>query len=220
MSGALRLTPALELKRAAVTDDGRIAGYGAVFGNVDADGDVILPGAFADTLAAHRSDGSTPAMLWSHDMAQPIGGWTALAEDAVGLRVEGRLALGVPRADEAAALLKSGSGLGLSIGYTIPDGGATYGRGARVLKRVELFEVSLVAVPANRRARVEIKSIRDLEHILRDAGVPKAAAARLAAGGWPALERRDAVEVEHVAELASLMRKHMDDLENMLRRIQ
>ena len=67
-------------------------GYGAVFGNVDAYGDVISPGAFADTLAASHKTGQWPAMLLQHggwgmgseDMT-PIGIWTELSEDGHGL---------------------------------------------------------------------------------------------------------------------------------------
>ena len=76
------------------------SGYGAVFGNVDAYGDVILPGAFTQSLTDARSGKAAwPVMLLQHgglgfgaqDLT-PIGIWTDIAEDEVGLRVTGRLA--------------------------------------------------------------------------------------------------------------------------------
>ena len=49
----------------------RIAGYAALFGVPDADRDVILPGAFRDTLAARR--GPFP-LYWQHRPEQPKHG--------------------------------------------------------------------------------------------------------------------------------------------------
>ena len=56
-------------------------------------------------------------MLWQHDPAEPIGRWQALAEDARGLRVAGRLNLAVQRAREIDALMREGALDGLSIGF-------------------------------------------------------------------------------------------------------
>jgi uncharacterized protein len=164
------------------------SGYGAVFGNVDAYGDVIQPGAFADTLAAAQKSGVWPAMLLQHggygmtseDMT-PIGIWTGLSEDGVGLKVEGKFA-DTARGREAYALLKMQPRPaidGLSIGY-IPKDWTQRSKPEeprRTLKRVDLLEVSLVTFPANGKARVssvksleEISTLRDAEAYLRDAG--------------------------------------------------
>jgi len=162
-----------------------IAGYGAVFGNVDAYGDVIAPGAFAKSLAAHKEAGTAPQMLLEHGISPlPIGVWKSMAEDGHGLRVEGEFLttnLGIDSWKAA----KAGAINGLSIGYRPtefqmrqrPD------EPRRLLKSVELIEVSLVGRPANEKARVsqiksaeEIITIRDLEHTLRDAGYSKSEA--------------------------------------------
>lgn len=163
-------------------------GYGAVFGNVDAYGDVILPGAFADTLAAAQKSGLWPAMLLQHggwgmgaeDMT-PIGIWTSLAEDGHGLKVEGKFA-DTLRGREAYALLKMQPRPaidGLSIGYIPKDFSQRTKpeEPRRTLKKVELLEVSLVTFPANGKARIssvksleEIVSLRDAETYLREAG--------------------------------------------------
>ena len=91
----------------AQKDDYAFSGYGAVFGNKDAYGDVIEHGAFAETLVLAKSSGVWPAMLMQHggmavgaDDLTPIGVWTELAEDSVGLRVSGTRA-DTPRGREA-----------------------------------------------------------------------------------------------------------------------
>ncbi len=178
-----------EIKLATTDAEGMtFTGYGAVFGNVDAYGDVIQPGAFADTLAAAQKSGVWPAMLLQHggwgmgaeDMT-PIGIWTSLAEDGHGLKVEGKFA-DTLRGREAYALLKMQPRPaidGLSIGY-IPKEFAQRSKPEeprRTLKKVDLLEVSLVTFPANGKARVssvksleEIVSLRDAEAYLREAG--------------------------------------------------
>lgn len=163
-------------------------GYGAVFGNVDSYGDVIQPGAFADTLAAAQKSGTWPAMLLQHggwgmgaeDMT-PIGIWTGLSEDGIGLKVQGKFADTV-RGREAYALLKMDPRPaidGLSIGYIAKEWTqrSKPEEPRRTLKKVDLMEVSLVTFPANGKARVssvksleEIASLADAEAFLREVG--------------------------------------------------
>ena len=51
-----------------------IQGYAALFNRVDMAGDVIAPGAFADTLADTRAgDKTLPAMLYSMMRRDPSG---------------------------------------------------------------------------------------------------------------------------------------------------
>ena len=65
-----------ELKLApSDTGEMSFSGYGAVFGNIDSYGDVIQPGAFADTLAASKQSNQWPAMLLQH------GGFLGAADD-------------------------------------------------------------------------------------------------------------------------------------------
>ena len=86
----------LELKK--LGEDGTFSGYGSIFGNTDSYGDIVMPGAFATSLADHRRRGSRPKMFWQHDPREPIGSWVDLSEDGKGLWVEGRLNMGVQRA--------------------------------------------------------------------------------------------------------------------------
>lgn len=182
-----------EIKRASLAATGEFEGHGAVFGNVDLGFDVIEPGAFSKSLAAHKSEGTRPAMFWSHDPREPIGTWLDVREDDKGLAVRGKLTLDVPRAAAAHALMKDGA-LGLSIGYRVPDGGLEYDRqGVRHLKEIDLLEVSPVGLPMNRRATItavkgQIKDIRGFETAVRDVlGFSAREAKRIASGGWKAL---------------------------------
>jgi uncharacterized protein len=184
----------------AITDAGTVQGYGSVFGVRDQHGDIVEPGAFAETIAAHKAAGTMPAMLWSHDQASPIGVWTEIAEDAKGLRIAGQINVETQKGKEARSLLKQGAVSGLSIGYLPRAGGAEVDRdGVRRLKAVDLWEVSIVTFPSNPAARVsgvKADSRADIERILREAGLPKAAATKLAAGGWPALAKPDSSEFD------------------------
>lgn len=202
----IRHTIALESKFAA-DEAGVIAGYASIFGGEpDAYGDVVSPGAFAASLADHRKRGTTPVMLWAHDQSRPIGAWTDIREDAIGLSVKGRLTLESAAGREAHALLKAGALNGLSIGYreksatNLPDG-------ARRLEVVDLAEISLVTLPAASGARVTaVKSVADitpkwLTQVLRDAGVSRGMADGIIRHGW-----RGAIEESSEAESAQLKR--------------
>jgi HK97 family phage prohead protease len=210
-----KLSQPVEFKFAA--DSGLITGYGSTYNNVDHGGDIVAPGAFAKSLAEHKADGSMPAMLWSHDISQPVGVWTSAVEDQKGLRLEGKLSLGVQRAADARALAKDNA-LSLSIGYATRD--AEYRDGARVLKDLRLFEVSLVSIPMNPRAQItSIKSssgsenvadeIRDavaFEKFLKQHGFANSFARRLVAGGWHNATKGHERDAD-VAELVAFLHK-------------
>jgi HK97 family phage prohead protease len=156
----------------AVSEDGLFSGYGSVFGVIDSYKEVVAPGAFAESLSQR-----TPALLWQHRSGEPIGVYSALREDQTGLYVEGKLALKTARGAEAYELLKMGAISGLSIGFVTRDDSYDRVTGIRTLKKVDLWEVSLVTFPANDAARVSgvksidtIASLSDAESYLRDAG--------------------------------------------------
>ena len=178
------------------------SGIASTFGDADLVGDVVERGAFAEAAR----EPARVLMLWCHRMDQPIGVWDRIRESDAGLEVSGRLLLDVERGREAAVLLKHGAIDGLSIGFSVPPGGARVDRaaGVRRISRLGLHEISIVAFPANPRARVsrarDIKSIRDFESVLRDEhGFPHRAAKRIASGGWSALEDRDDRETVEMA---------------------
>jgi HK97 family phage prohead protease len=135
-----------------ITEEGTVEGYASIFGNVDQGGDKVAPGAFVESLARARQEGRKVKMLWQHNPDEPIGVWDDLAEDGKGLRVKGKLVLEVSKAREALALMKAGAMGGLSIGYRTlqsePDGNT------RLLKKLDLYEVSPVTFPMNRAAKI------------------------------------------------------------------
>ena len=138
----------------------RFAGYAAVFGKRDSGGDVILPGAFAETLAARKQAGVRLPLLWQHRAGQRIG-WVDLAEeDRHGLRVIASLS---PAAGTSATLaakaLADGAVNGLSFGYRVRD--AAPQGGGRELRAVDLIEVSLVSRPMQQLARVHYVDSKD-----------------------------------------------------------
>jgi len=162
-------------------DDGTFEGYGSVFNITDLGGDIVAPGAFAESLAAQKAAGRMPAMLWQHRQAEPIGIYTDMEEDSVGLRVSGKLALKTARGAEAYELMKMGAISGMSIGYRSRDDSYDRVTGVRTLKKVDLVELSLVTFPMNDASRIssvkgEIELIQDLksaEQYLRDAGLSR-----------------------------------------------
>ncbi len=134
-------------------EHGRFAGYASVFGVVDHQRDVILRGAFNDTLYGRVGQ---VKLLWQHQPQEPIGVFDVMFEDERGLYVEGRLLLDVQRAREAYSLLKEGALKGLSIGYSPTRYTIDEETGVRKLACVELWEVSLVTFPANAQALVTV----------------------------------------------------------------
>jgi HK97 family phage prohead protease len=156
----------LDIQVKAGEAEGVIEGYGSVFGNTDAYGDRIDRGAFADSLRARK-----PKMLWQHDMDEPVGVWDEVSEDDRGLRVKGRLALGTARGRDAQELIGMGAMDGLSIGFRARD--YEMDGNNRVLKSIDLYEVSLVTMPANLLATItDIRSMDDapaVERAIREA---------------------------------------------------
>lgn len=159
-------TFAFEVK--AVGDDGTFTAYAAVVGNVDKQGDRILPGAFTKTIA--ESAGMVP-ILDQHDTTVEVGMTTSMKEDGRGLLVTGRLYVDDdPRnelraAREALVKMRHRQALGkpqpMSIGYRAI--GPRFGKsGVRELPEVALGEVSFVTFPANPEAGVlRVKSDGD-----------------------------------------------------------
>lgn len=135
-----------------VTFDGIFEGYASLFHREDLGHDVLLPGAFRDSLAKRGAAGIR--MLFQHDANQPIGTWTRLHEDARGLFVRGRLATEVAKAREVHSLMRAGAIDGLSIGFRTVKGARDARTGVRRLEKVDLWEISVVTFPMLPDARV------------------------------------------------------------------
>ncbi len=126
----------------------RLAGYAALFDKVDAARDIVLPGAFARTLAER----SEPLPLyWQHRPDQVIGVVEMVEEDRRGLRIIAQLGNSASRAVSA---LRARAVSGLSFGYRARLYRLT--PAGRLLEDVDLFEVSLVTHPLQHGARVHL----------------------------------------------------------------
>ncbi|WP_399677147.1 HK97 family phage prohead protease [Xenophilus sp.] len=203
-------------------------GYGAVFGNVDAHGDVIEPGAFSKFLSDVKSGSQPwPAMLSQHggwqmsaeDMT-PIGVWTDFSEDGHGLKVSGQLA-DTPRGREMHALMKMSPRPaidGMSIGYIAKEWEprSRPEDPKRRLKRIDLIEVSLVTRPANGKARVEavksidaIETLADAERYLRESGGLSKSAAVALVSRIKSLSRSDSGGLQELVEALRGREQHI-----------
>ena len=106
--------------RTTIDADGTVEGYASLFGEIDQARDMVMRGAFADTLAA-RGLRRIP-MLFQHDPSDPVGIWLELREDHRGLFAHGRLIPDVTRGRELLSLLRAGAIDGLSIGFRTAKG--------------------------------------------------------------------------------------------------
>lgn len=186
-----RMSCGLELKFASdETADkaGTFSGYGSIFSNIDAGGDMVMPGAFKKTLKEWKRKGKLPKMLLMHggfigpaEDQIPIGKYSSMEEDDTGLSLSGGLfALDTQKGKYIHEGMSSGELDGLSIGYEAkkveyvkqPDNPAL----RRKLIEVDLYEVSVVTFGMNKQALVtsaksveSISTLSEAEDYLRDA---------------------------------------------------
>ncbi len=202
MSALHHSVPNLELRS---SPQGLVTGYASVFNGVDSYGDSIAPGAFTQTIARGK-----PLMLWAHKADKPIGRWDHLAEDSRGLCVEGQLNLKTSAGQEAFEHLRQRDLDGLSIGFRVLPGGAEQKGDVRMLKALDLVEVSVVSLPADPGARVlSVKSeqptnLRAFEHALQSMGFSRRHAIAIAARGFGGIEESDNEQMAIAAALAVL----------------
>lgn len=191
---------------------GVISGYASTFNGIDAYGDTIEAGAFAETL--EKRDRPV-RMRWNH-FGPVIGKWTELRENQRGLFVKGELTPGHSVAEDVKASLSHGAIDGLSIGFYPKEYEIDEAKERRTIKKIDLVEVSVVEEPADLRARVtqiksaieEAKSLSDFENVLRDAGLSRAAATLLVSRMKSLL--RGELEVENrSAEIAAVIQRYI-----------
>jgi HK97 family phage prohead protease len=180
-----QFTSPLEVK--SLDEGGSFEGYASVFGVQDSDGDVIVKGAFKGSIDRYLSKGKMPKMLWQHDPRHIVGKFTEIREDDNGLWVKGSLILDVQQGREAYALMKAGELDAMSVGFNIVNAGGDGAMRGRVIDEVDLWEISLVTWGANPEALiVNVKSKKDYERILRDAGLSRKQALAFISEGYNA----------------------------------
>jgi HK97 family phage prohead protease len=129
-------------------------GYASVWGRTDSYGDTVLKGAFAKTLKTRM-----PMMFFGHNPGRIPGKWMSAAEDDIGLRVKGELTPHHREAEDLGASMVHGAVSGLSIGGYTEDW-EPKADGGRILKAFDLYEISVVSMPAEAEARIDGQSIK------------------------------------------------------------
>ena len=181
---------------------GLFRGYASTW-DLDSGGDVIVKGAFSKTLAEKRSQ---VKILWQHKTDTPIGKPLEMREDERGLFVEGKIS-DTTHGKDAKILLKDGVIDRMSIGFIANSDAVTVKDGIRYIEELELFEFSLVTWPMNDAAVITaVKSLRpkDIERVLREAGLTKSQAAALVNKGLPGLREVDQDQGPTEEELKAL----------------
>jgi HK97 family phage prohead protease len=153
-------TMSVQLK-AIDLEAGQFEGYAAVFGNKDSYGDIIVPGAFADTLAEdYGTEGKGIPTYWCHDFKDPfknIGSTLWAVEDAKGLRVRVQLDTDTQFATQTLKLLKEGRVNQMSFGYSVLEGAFVESEENGYyyeLRKLKLHEVSVVPIGANQETEI------------------------------------------------------------------
>ena len=140
-------------------DSGKISGYFATYDRIpDSYGDVIAKGAFTETIQNRKESGHPFPLCWGHDLNQIIG---AVDPEDIEETEKGPLMTASffksPLAQEKREIVKSGVVYQFSFAYDILDSGEVTledGTKANELRKLDLFEVSIVPIPANPRAEV------------------------------------------------------------------
>ena len=178
--------------------------------DLDQGGDIVVKGAFARTIAQR---GSKLKMLWNHKATDlPIGKYTKVEERDGGLYVEGKIS-DTASGRDVMTLLRDGAIDSMSIGYAVRE--ADYNDdGVRVIKDLDLYEISLVNFPMNEKAVVTgVKSVdaRNLESILREAGYSRSQAKAIANAGIKSLREVDQ-EKDALAEVKAALEQFQKTL--------
>lgn len=146
------------------TETGVFTGYASVFNNVDLANDVVVPGAFAETLQSYGPNGENIPCYWNHVLDDPrmCIGWTLEArEDEHGLFVRVQLDLDSEVGAKAYRMLQRGLVRQMSITYIVEQETPGDEGGVWYLQKLKLFEVSVVPVAANQEAEIlDVKADR------------------------------------------------------------
>lgn len=171
-----QLAASFDIKMSEGADAGVLTVKASSFGNEDTYGDIIESNAFDEDIARISMSAKLP-MLWQHRADEPIGHWYRAWKEGQFLYMEGKLSLGIRKADEARINLLNGDVSGISIGFNSDDAVERRDDKGRyegmTFNKVRLMESSIVTFPANSLAQVDaVKSetrLREFEKFLVDA---------------------------------------------------
>ena len=153
-----------EFKIKSAGDAGTISGYFSTYDREpDAYGDIIAPGAFTETIEKREASGHPFPLCWNHDLNMIIGKVDSIEDTGKGPLMTASF-FDTPLAQEKREIVKSGVVYQFSFAYDVQDWEEVEledGRKANELRKVDLFEVSIVPIPANQNAvMTEVKAGR------------------------------------------------------------
>ena len=150
----------------ALEESGTISGYFSTYDkSPDSYGDIIEPGAFTETLAKRKETGHPFPLCWNHDLDQIIGTVDTIEDTDKGPLMTASF-FDTPLAQEKREIVKSGCVYQFSFAYSVtawrePTADEKAAGVMNVLTGVDLFEVSIVPIPANQNAvMTEVKAGR------------------------------------------------------------
>jgi len=156
------LTKSFSLKAA---DNGSISGYFSTYEKTpDSYGDIIESGAFTKTLEKRKESGHPFPLCFNHDFDKIIGVVDSVEEKENGPFIEAHF-LDTELAQDVRKFVQSGAVYQFSFAYDVlksrePNAEEKANGVMNVLQEVEVFEVSVVTVPANQNAVVtDVKSV-------------------------------------------------------------
>ena len=140
-------------------DDGsvNIKGYAST-NDTDRAGDVIEKEAWEKGGLDNYTN--NPVVLFNHDYNRPIGRATGLETDDRGLRITANIS---KSAGDVTNLVKEGILRALSVGFRVKDADYIEETDGLKISDAELFEVSVVSVPANQAATFSVAKSFDTQ---------------------------------------------------------
>jgi HK97 family phage prohead protease len=156
-------------------EKGVFEGYASTFDTVDQVGDTIIKGAFANTIASGR----TVKGFVNHKQHEvPVIDWMSLIEDSHGLKVHGKVDMNHKDGPTVYSGLQRKAMDGLSIGFTMNPADFEQKAAGRIIKNLDLMEISVVSFPCERQATITavkadldgLITLSDYEDYLREVG--------------------------------------------------
>ena len=145
-------------------DNGKISGFFSTYDEEpDSYGDIVAPGAFTETIKAREATGHPFPLCFNHNMDAVIGTVDSIEDTEKGPLITASF-FSTEKAQEVREMVKSGAVYQFSFAYDVkgwaePTEEQKAKGIANVLTKVDLYEVSVVVVPANQNAVVtDIKS--------------------------------------------------------------
>lgn len=147
-------------------DNGKISGYFSTYDEEpDSYGDIIAPGAFTETIEKRKATGHPFPLCFNHDFDKIIGTVDSIEDTEKGPLIEASF-LDTELAQDVRKFVKSGAIFQFSFAYDVLDWELPTKEQQEkgivsILKKLDVFEISIVTVPANQNAvMTDIKSGR------------------------------------------------------------